>query len=86
MLYFLAHSFRAQLIKELPTRRDGLAGSQHELAHLALARIKELAHINLAVAQMVVAGTEDGRGLPGWLRVDIVRVLPHLAARKKDVA
>ena len=86
VLYFLAQSFRARLIKELPPRREGLAGSQHELAHLALARIKELAHINLEVAQMVVAETEDGCGLPGWLRVDIVRVLPHLAARKKEVA
>jgi MoxR-like ATPase len=82
ILYFLAHSFRARLIKELPATRDGLVAGQHQTVHLALARLKELAHINLEMAQMVVGETEDGTSLPDWLRVEVVRVLPQLAARE----
>jgi MoxR-like ATPase len=88
ILYFLAHSFRARLIKELPATRDGLAASQQSMVHLAMARLKELAHINLELAQIVVGEHEDGTGIPNWLRVDVVRVLPQLAARerKQEVA
>lgn len=82
ILYFLAQSFRAQLVKELPPKREGLAGAQKALVHLALTRIKELAQISLEIAQMVVGEAEDGAGLPNWLRVDIVRVLPRLAERR----
>src|SRR5215208_4586554 len=60
ILYFLAQSFRAQLVKELPPKRESLAGTQKELVHLALTRIKELAQISLEIAQMVVDEAEDG--------------------------
>jgi MoxR-like ATPase len=86
ILHFLAQSFRARLIKELPPRREDLSATQRELVFAALARLKELAQISLEIAQLVVGEAEDGSGLPNWLRVDIVRVLPQLAARKKEPA
>jgi hypothetical protein len=80
VLYFLAQSFRARLVKELPAERALLTGTQRELVHVALARVRDLAQISLEIAQMVVGEAEDGTSLPSWLRVDIVRVLPRLAA------
>jgi MoxR-like ATPase len=80
VLYFLAQSFRARLVKELPADRALLSGTQRELVHVALARVRDLAQISLEIAQMVVGEAEDGTSLPSWLRVDIVRVLPRLAA------
>jgi hypothetical protein len=81
LLYFLAQSLRAQLIKELPAERTGLADAQRELAHRAKALLKDLAAISLEVAQMVVAEGEDGRTLPPWLMVEIVRDLPRLVKK-----
>src|ERR1051325_10169791 len=46
ILYFLAQSFRAQLVKELPTDRSGLNSGHKELAHRAKALLKELASIS----------------------------------------
>jgi MoxR-like ATPase len=82
VLYFLAQSFRARLAKELPAERERLSPAGRALVHLALGRIKELAEISLEIAQMVVGEGEDGADLPTWLKVDVVRVLPRLAARK----
>lgn len=81
ILYFLAQSFRARLIKELPPERERLTAGQRGLVHLVLARIKELAQISLEIAQMVVGEADDGASLPNWLRVDVVRILPRLATR-----
>jgi hypothetical protein len=85
VLYFLAHSFRAQLVKELPPERAGLGGETRELAHRAKALLKDLAGISLEIAQLVVAKGEDGSTLPDWFMVDVVRDLPRLVERK-DVA
>jgi hypothetical protein len=85
VLYFLAHSFRAQLVKELPPARAGLGGETKELAHRAKALLTELAGISLEIAQLVVAKGEDGSSLPEWFMVDVVRDLPRLVERK-DVA
>ena len=62
VLYFLAQSFRARLVKELPEERAQLSAAQRELVHVAMARIKELAQISLEIAQMVVgeARRRDG--------------------------
>src|SRR5215212_9497368 len=68
VLYFLAHSLRAQLAKELPPERGGAGDAQRELAHRAKALIKELATISLEIAQMMVA-KENGEALPGWFLV-----------------
>jgi hypothetical protein len=81
VLYFLAQSFRARLVKELPSERARLNATQRELVHVVLARLRDLAQISLEIAQMVVGEGDDGTALPHWLRIDIVRVLPRLAAK-----
>jgi len=81
ILYFLAQSLRALLIKELPTDKTSLSASQKELAHNAKARLKDLAAVSLEMAQMVVA-EEGGEVLPNWLLVEIVRDLPRLVVKK----
>ncbi|MBI3946898.1 MAG: AAA family ATPase [Armatimonadetes bacterium] len=82
VLYFLAQSFRAQLIKELPEDASALAAAHRELAFRAKGLIKDLAAISLEIAQMVAAREENGEGLPGWLMVEIIRDLPRLVERK----
>lgn len=85
VLYFLAQSFRAQLIKELPADANRLADAHRELAHRAKGLLKELATLSLEIAQMVVARVEGEEALPGWLMVEIVRDLPRLVERKDAV-
>ena len=81
VLYFLAQSFRAQLLKELPADGGALAASQRELAHRGKALIKELAAISLELAQIVVAKQGEGDALPAWFLVEVVRDLPRLVAK-----
>jgi len=83
ILYFLAQSFRAQLVKELPSDRSNLTAAHKELAHRAKGLLKELASISLEMAQMVVA-EGDGEVLPNWLLVEIVRDLPRLVVKKES--
>jgi MoxR-like ATPase len=83
ILYFLAQSFRAHLIRELPSDRSALNADQKELAHGAKALLKELASISLEMAQMVVSA-DRGESLPNWLLVEIVRDLPRIVARKDN--
>jgi hypothetical protein len=80
VLYFLAQSLRAKLIKELPAEKAA-SGAQRELAHRAKALIKELSSISFEIAQLVVA-SQDGEGLPAWLMVEIVRDLPRLVEKR----
>jgi len=82
VLYFLAQSFRAQLLKELPPKKQTSGNGSGELAHRAKAHVKTLASISLEIAQMVVAEQEDGKSLPGWFMLEIIRDLPRLAQRK----
>jgi hypothetical protein len=63
ILYFLAQSFRAHLVKELPVDRSTLSAAHKELAHRGKALLKELASISLEMAQMVVSDSE-GESLP----------------------
>ena len=81
VLYFLAQSFRAQLVKELPAEQAGMGENQRQLAHRGKALLKDLAGISLEIAQMVVAKQGDGDALPGWFMVEIVRDLPRLVER-----
>lgn len=81
VLYFLAQSFRARLVKELPQDAAAVTGPHRQLAHRAKALMKELASISLEIAQMVVARSDGDEGLPGWLMVEVVRDLPRLAER-----
>ena len=78
VLYFLAQSFRAQLIKELPADRAALTAIHRETAHRAKSLLTDLATINLEMAQLAVARDDDGCTLPDWLMVEIVRDLPRL--------
>ncbi len=81
VLYFLAQSLRARLMKELPPTRENLGGSQQELAHRAKALLTELAGLSLEIAQMSVA-EQDGQTLPAWFMTEIVRDLPRLVVKK----
>jgi MoxR-like ATPase len=83
LLYFLSQSFRAHLLKELPADKPNGAGPTRELAHRAKALLRELAAINMEVAQMVVATIDDQPALPSWFLIEVVRDLPRLVDRKK---
>jgi hypothetical protein len=87
VLYFLSHSLRGQLIKELPAEKERTNGAIRDLAHRAKALIRDLSQINLEMAQMVVAdgaasGEAGGEALPAWFMVEIVRDLPRLVEKK----
>ncbi|MDR1162765.1 MAG: MoxR family ATPase [Candidatus Accumulibacter sp.] len=81
-LYFLAQSFRAQLVKELPADKNRLSPSTLAFSLRAKTMMKDLAGISLEIAQMAVAPDEGGK-LPDWFMVEIVRDLPRLAEKKK---
>jgi dynein-related subfamily AAA family protein len=81
VLYFLAQSFRAQLIKELPAEKTDLSGDRANLPHRAKALLKDLASISLEIAQLVVARDDDGTALPGWFLSEVIRDLPRLVER-----
>jgi len=80
-LYFLAQSFKARLIKELPADKNNLAGAARDLSYMAKSLIKDLADISLEIAQMAMA-PENNDTLPDWFVVEVIRDLPRLAAKK----
>jgi hypothetical protein len=80
VLYFLAQSFRARLIKELPPDKAKLGGKASDLAFIAKGLLKDLSHISLEIAQVAVASDETG-SLPGWFIAEIVRDLPRLVRK-----
>lgn len=82
VLYFLAQSFRAQLVKELPAEAAAVTDGQRALAHRAKGLLKDLAAISLEIAQAIVSQQEDGHRLPDWLLLEIIRDLPRLAVRE----
>jgi hypothetical protein len=81
ILYFLAQSLRARLVKELPAEKNRLTGATQELSIRAKALITELAGIALELAQMVVSEDEGG-ALPNWFVIELIRDLPRLAAKR----
>ncbi|MBB6098831.1 hypothetical protein HNR42_002266 [Deinobacterium chartae] len=83
LLYFLAQSLRARLVKELPPEKAGLSGENRAFANRAKTLLKELAAISLEVAQTIAAESEDGSHLPEWLMVELVRDLPRLVERDR---
>ena len=60
------------------------ARAEAELVHHAKRLIKELAEINLELAQVLI-GEDDvsGKKLPDWFMLEIVRDLPRLAGQKE---
>jgi hypothetical protein len=83
VLYFLAQSFRAHLLKELPEDENQLSAGTKQLVYQGVNLLKELAAISMEIAQMVVARSDDGAALPDWLLVRVVRDLPRLAKERK---
>lgn len=79
VLYFLAQSFRALLLHNLPRSRQKLNRENQYLVHRAKTLMKELARINQEIAQMVVA-SDQGETLPDWFLVEIIRDLPRLVS------
>ena len=77
ILYFLAQSFRARLLHELPANKTNLGKDGQYLVHRAKALIKELSTINQEIAQMVVSA-DEGQVLPEWFMLEIIRDLPRL--------
>ncbi|MEQ8221643.1 MAG: MoxR family ATPase [Candidatus Eremiobacterota bacterium] len=84
ILYFLAQSFRAQVIKELPAEKTSMSESHKTLAHRAKSLIKDLSSISLEIAQMVVSDQGDREKLPAWFMVEIVRDLPRLVEKRHE--
>jgi hypothetical protein len=82
VLYFLAQSFRAHLVRELPGAKQEQSGQSKELSHRAKGLIKQLARIDFEIAQLVVSD-EDGSDklLPDWFLVEIARDLPRIVVK-----
>ncbi|ASA25596.1 AAA family ATPase [Paenibacillus donghaensis] len=83
LLYFLTLSFRAQIIKVLPEKKEAIKEDHRSFAHRAKALIKELSEISLEMAQLVVADHGEGQVLPAWFTVEVIRDLPRLAGKDK---
>lgn len=81
VLYFLAQSFRARLLKELPRNRGKLTGDTHMLAMRAKELLVDLANISLEIAQMAIV-PENDEALPAWFVVEASRDIPALARKK----
>lgn len=77
VLYFLAQSFRAKLLHELPENKQNLGKDSQYFVHRSKALIKELSSISYEIAQMVVSA-DEGKVLPEWFMIEIVRDLPRL--------
>lgn len=77
ILYFLAQSFRAKLMQELPKSKQDISGNMLSFVYRVKAMIKELSVINFEIAHMVVSA-EGGDALPDWFMVEIIRDLPRL--------
>ncbi len=84
LLYFLAQSFRGQLMKTLPAERAQQSSDTKILAHDAKRCLADLAGINLEIAQLVVAEDEQGEALPGWFLTEVYRDLPRLVRRERQ--
>lgn len=83
LLYFLAETFRARLVKELSADKASASPASRQLAYRGKALLVELAEISLEVAQIVIAADEDGRPvLPSWFLVEVTRDLPRLVAAR----
>ena len=76
VLYFLAQSFRARILHDLPQQKSEIDKKTQYFAHRAKSLLKEL-------AQMVVSD-DDGKILPEWFMIEIVRDLPRLVAQEKN--
>jgi ATPase family protein associated with various cellular activities (AAA) len=85
ILYFLAMSLRARLVKDLPAQRRGASATAVRLAHRGKDLITSMAELSVEYAQAILAGDEDGNPvLPTWFLTEVVRDLPRLVAARTD--
>ena len=83
LLYFLAETFRARLVKDLPATKDHASPALRQFAHRAKAMLVGLAEISLECAQLVIASNSEGVPvLPAWFLVEVSRDLPRLVAAR----
>jgi AAA domain (dynein-related subfamily) len=83
LLYFLASTFRARLVKDLPASKQHASVTLRQFAHRSKSLLVELAELSLECAQLVIA--DDGEGspvLPSWFLVEVSRDLPRLVAAR----
>jgi hypothetical protein len=79
LLYFLAETFRARLVKDLPADKRHASAAVRQFAFRAKSLLVELAEISLEMAQLVIADDEAGHPrLPSWFLVEAARDLPRL--------
>ncbi|WP_103352931.1 ATP-binding protein [Amycolatopsis sp. CA-128772] len=83
LLYFLAETFRARLVKDLPADKRHASAAVRQFAFRAKSLLVELAEISLEMAQLVIADDEAGNPrLPSWFLVEAARDLPRLVAAR----
>ena len=80
ILYFLAQSFRARLLSELPKSKQDISGNMLSFIYRAKGMIKELSVINFEIAQMTVA-SDEADALPDWFMMEVIRDLPRLVSK-----
>jgi hypothetical protein len=80
LLYFLAQAFRSQLLKTLPAAK-GESPEQKQFVHTSKGLIASLATISSEMAKVVLTADEQGRSIPDWYALEIVRDMPTLAAK-----
>jgi hypothetical protein len=78
LCYFLTHSLRDLLVKELPVREGQLGRETRELAQQAKSALKTLARIDGELAQVVLTENEAGERVPDWFVLEIAKELPRL--------
>ncbi len=83
LLYFLAETFRARLVKDLPGSKQHASPTLRQFAHRSKGLLVELAELSLECAQLVIADDGDGSPvLPSWFLVEVSRDLPRLVAAR----
>ena len=73
---FLAQSFRAKLLAELPKSKQEISGNMLSFVYRAKGMLRELATINFEIAQMTVASDKQ-ESLPDWFMMEVIRDLPN---------
>ena len=79
ILYFLAQSFRARMIKDIPRTKQEVKPEMLTFIYRSKEMLRQLAHINFEIAQMTISA-EEGKTLPDWFLVEIARDLPRLVS------
>ncbi len=82
LLYFLAHSFRSHLIKELPDDSGSLKKEHKDLVSKAKEALKKLNYIDGEYAQLIIVEDEEGKTIPSWMLIEIAKELPRLLSKK----